>query len=583
MARSKLALVTIILIVGALLMQLHAERTAPRLSGVVCHPEGGNSYECSLPLRVRSENPLLMLDATLHLPEQFPSLFHVRAHGCLNALLINGEALPQAAFCFEPLGRQVDLSQYLQSGENQISVRLKNENADLIVHEFDLKVSTMDTFILSQTALLLLLLLGCLAIIIRGRCRVGAFPCSLGIVVLGGVLLRVLYLLSTPYAVRVYDWQHHLQYIQYVSQHLQIPAASLGWETYQPPLYYMFSTLWMKIGEGLGRSYEFLLSDLQVGALLLSLAVLGISAWISSMLFTSKKDRLLFLGVIATFPGVIFFSSRISNDVLLALFGFLFLGFLIRWWQEGREFDFHRAAVALSLGVLTKSNALLLLPVLYLCLFLKKGVTNTKKLVSVSLILILLITGWYFALRFIIEGERSLIGNIDRHPPETLMQDAREPLQFVTFNPSRVLAQPYNNQWEDSSGRKHFFEYFIRSAFAGDFHFGDQLAILITLLLFVTMILVPYFLRGLLRAREQIPLITTFIVLLLGHMAFRWILPQATVQDFRFSVLLIIPILYFTIQGMEKVPAWARMIAQAALFSLIVLSTVLILGLYVSG
>src|SRR3990172_7023155 len=58
-----------------------------------------------------------------------------------------------------------------------------------------------------------------------------------------GALLRLFYVFRTPYSLRSYDAEGHVDYIFYVLTHWSIPPADLAWQSYQPPLYYFFSAI----------------------------------------------------------------------------------------------------------------------------------------------------------------------------------------------------------------------------------------------------------------------------------------------------------------------------------------------------
>jgi len=563
-------LVLSVFCVGIFLFFMHFQHTSLRIHSVTCQEEEGSAYDCSLPLRVRSQTSVMHLQFSVDLPKRFSSLYHIRALGCLEQLTVNGIEVENAPFCYEPLGRVVALESFLRSGKNVLTVRIRNNFELFTIHEFDIRPSQMDLFVLLRTILLLVLLLSCGVVLIREFLLSGTSEFKMAFVFLGGVMLRVAYVLFTPYSVRAYDWQNHLLYIQYVLEHWRIPPAALAWETYQPPLYYFLAADWSLVG------------NLQILSLLLSIVTLGIGVWIAQMLFTQERQRLLFISVLAVFPGLVFFASRISNDVLLQLLAFAAFALLLRWWQRGERRDWIAAIFCIALAMLTKSNALLLLPVAFLCLLFRKG--DKKKLLRSAVVILLLLTGWYYGLRFGMEGERSLIGNVERHHPQILMQDARSPSHFLVFNPLRVLTHPYNNQWEDESGRKFFWEYFLRSMYFGDFHFGQQLIGVSIVLLFLTMLLFPIFIVGVWkgrRTRESIPLLIALIVLLLGHMVYRLYLPQASTQDFRFSILLIVPFVCYLVKGLDSLSGTLRTIGQCCVYSVIILCVVFVLGIHV--
>lgn len=148
------------------------------------------------------------------------------------------------------------------------------------------------------------------------------------LIVLGCILLRAHYVANTVYNVRAYDWDGHIQYISYIVDHMQLPPVTLGWETTQAPLYYVIAALWTKAGIWVGR-FPTVFPDLKLLSFLLSIATMGAAAWLSFVIFprkTAERARLLFIGLVGTLPSLAFFSSRITNDTLVPLVMFVFIG-----------------------------------------------------------------------------------------------------------------------------------------------------------------------------------------------------------------------------------------------------------------
>ncbi|HEX3044753.1 MAG TPA: hypothetical protein VHY08_08350 [Bacillota bacterium] len=120
-----------------------------------------------------------------------------------------------------PLGR------YLQNGVNEVEIRIRNNDihAGLILQN-----SAFDVAHVLLMVLILAMLYLILSMFISNKVFI--------FIILGGFLIRVLYFLITPYNVREYDVDGHIQYIQYILNHWSIPSRNYGWETFQPPLYY---------------------------------------------------------------------------------------------------------------------------------------------------------------------------------------------------------------------------------------------------------------------------------------------------------------------------------------------------------
>ena len=197
---------------GLLIAQVHAQRTAPSIRDAFCIEEGGNTWPCTLPLRVQSEHPVMTVIATLTLPQRFPHRFHVRTLGCLEEFTVNGESVLHRPFCHEPLGEAGDIGYMLSPGDTVLTLRMRNDAEGILLHELDIRPSRLDSLVLTRMLFLLTIILICGFIVIQSLWPRGTPHFWMAMVFLGGIVLRILYVSATPISVRAYDWQNHLLY-----------------------------------------------------------------------------------------------------------------------------------------------------------------------------------------------------------------------------------------------------------------------------------------------------------------------------------------------------------------------------------
>ncbi|PIR53447.1 hypothetical protein COU76_01115 [Candidatus Peregrinibacteria bacterium CG10_big_fil_rev_8_21_14_0_10_49_10] len=399
--------------------------------------------------------------------------------------------------------------------------------------------------------------------------------------------MRLYYFFGTPYGIRGHDTDGHVEYIQYLLDHsFAMPSSGTGWEFYHPPLYYALSAVWMQIHSLFEPLKAALLRGLQVEALLLSIGTYGVICWISSLLFPKRKhrkDRLMFLLVLAVQPSLLYFSARVNNDVLYQLFAFVAFGFLLRWWRDERPRDWYVAIVATGLGILTKSNALLLLPVLYGCLLIRKKMSWDKKLkLGIRGILaILCMCAWFYVVRFGWENNTSLIENTRNLHSGLRVENSIDTL--TEFNPLRLILEPYNNAW-GGEVRNHFWEYWFLSSLFGEFSFGPVLRPLASALVALALFLLPVLFIGFYRIirhawYKTFPLWYSVLVLLAGHIAIRQYEPFSPTQDFRFAVLLLVPAVYSLLIGIRLLPKKRRPLFRGALLLLVALCSLFIVSI----
>ncbi len=408
--------------------------------------------------------------------------------------------------------------------------------------------------------------------------------------VIVGVLLRLAYVATTPFNLRNYDVGGHLQYLSYMSTEWRVPEATLGWEMHQPPLYYAAAAVWTMLQPGSDWMRE-----LQGLAFICSLATLLIGAWIGTELFPRRHQAWLtglFTLGLAVFPGLILLSSRVNNDVLYAPLCFAAFGLLLWWWRAPKRRRWVALCLVLTAALLTKSNGLLLIGATALCLVANRRVTLQEclKQLFVGMAIIGIGAGWYHALRheqrfgvqFFVES------SANTSPLSRGLFVGNQLSDYVTLPLVQTIEQPYVSPWKDTTFRRNFWSYAYRSAYLGEFHFGDTLRGLsrgILLSGYGVMVLSTVGLAFLLHKRESalFPLAAVLCLQFAGLMGYRLLNPFACNQDFRFIVVATAPLLGLAIVGLEQLPSTARKPALAVYLLHATLCAALIAGIVALG
>ncbi|MDD4286905.1 MAG: glycosyltransferase family 39 protein [Candidatus Peribacteraceae bacterium] len=486
--------------------------------------------------------------------------FQILADDCVEKLTVNEQVVGQdiIPFCDLLHGKVLGLGHLLHAGTNVVTMTIQNVGGPA---SYTWRIAWWDPLLLAGRALLLIGLIAGAVLLSKGLVLSRWQNAFFG-VFSSGVILRLLYVFVTPYQVRAYDADGHLEYIQYVAQHLALPAIKDGWEFYQAPLYYVLTGLWLHVGNAYGRALALLIRDTQWLACFSSILTLAGMGWIATLLFSRKEkaERVLLLASLAVLPSIVFLSARINNDTFLLLWEVFCLGFLIAWWQNGRWKNWWLAIILLALSILTKTNGLLLVPIAFLLLALKRRLPlKTKVLVgAVSLLLLTLTTGWLFTLRNGASLNQPLVVNTGNLSSALYVKNTVE--TFTEFNVLRMAVYPYNNPWDDAFGRQYFWEYFFKSAFFGEFDFGVALKPIASAILVCGFLALLYAAYGawLCIRREglrTLPLWSAAGFLLLGHALHRYTSAFSCSQDFRYSLLVSVPVLYFTIRGIKQIHA----------------------------
>jgi len=395
--------------------------------------------------------------------------------------------------------------------------------------------------------------------------------------------------LGTPYFIRAYDWWGHVAYLDSVTQHLSLPSPQSDWESYQPPLYYdlVGAVTRLLLIAGMPEAQRYAIW--QALSLLCSTGTLLAGFWIAKFLYKKKaEDRLYLLAVLGVAPALVFNASRISNDVLLNLLEFLWLGFLLRFWKQPGWKSWLGLSFILGLALLTKASALILVPISLLCLWFAPNLqTKTKALKAIGLVLIALgIAGGYYLPRaFQASGVDSyFVGNIHRLNPKGHIDGVL--LKSLVFNPFKVVRYPFAEPW--GPRHEYFLEYFFKSIFVGEWLLGPAYRWIARAFILTALLLILVFLRGIglsikNRAGNDFPLLFVFFGVFSAQWMFVQVAPFMSSQDFRYSVILLVPLVYFFVSGTSNLSADGKKMAFFGLQLLILNSAIYLIEIGVEG
>jgi hypothetical protein len=157
----------------------------------------------------------------------------------------------------------------------------------------------------------------------RLRRRWPTFPAfaqpALGVAMLASLAWIALFINNHPSLdpVAGFDARHHLTYIQYILDHGALPSASVGFQTYQPPLYYLVGAALLKVVGATTRDAGGILALRGLG-LLCGLGNLFIVAACLRRLFHGNERRqVLGMIVAACLPCQLYLYQFPTNEMLL--------------------------------------------------------------------------------------------------------------------------------------------------------------------------------------------------------------------------------------------------------------------------
>ncbi len=201
-----------------------------------------------------------------------------------------------------------------------------------------------------------------------------------------------------------FDADGHKDYISFIAEHHALPLASDGWEMFQAPLYYLLCS-------GLLSSWHLLISQHE-GIVLIRF--LGCAVTIAQLLLVMGCLRMLFpkkagpqvIGFLlaAALPAQLYLTHYVSNEAMAALWMSAAILCCLKILRVPAFTPGIHALLGLFLGLalLSKSSAIVALPVITLTLLLKLGLSSTSRprdwLVSLGLpsLLLLLTCSWHY-------------------------------------------------------------------------------------------------------------------------------------------------------------------------------------------
>ncbi len=133
------------------------------------------------------------------------------------------------------------------------------------------------------------------------------------------IMVAVGYLTHTPLSDRTHDVAGHLEYTKIIFSELRLPHPNEGWETFQPPLYYLINSLIAPPHNILEALHHIIyIRYLSIFYGLISILVI---AWFLMKVDISPFFRMLILLFIVTTPKFVFLFSSYNNDSLATMLG----------------------------------------------------------------------------------------------------------------------------------------------------------------------------------------------------------------------------------------------------------------------
>jgi hypothetical protein len=568
----------------ALAAVLHAQ-TRPHLSDIALVGPDGTARPVTFPYSAEPTRGVMDFAFVVHATALTQKSFVLIPDDHLMSISVNGTDVSLAGVDPKKLddfqnGLRFPLGRHFTRGDNRIVIRVANRGGP---GGLDVRPDPTDWHNTAEAALALAACLVLIAAVLR---RAGASWATTLLAVVA-VAVRGAYVWVTPYSIRTHDVEGHIEYVKYLLQHYSVPKAQDGFSFYHPPLYYALCAIVWRILAAMGLSRDEILAGLQVQSVIYNLGFCAFAVatgrlWLDRLptsalgrgLWSRSGLAALFGALVLWWPGSVMQSGLVGNDDLAYLFIAAGLYFASRWWLAtrggaGTASRYHAilAAVSGALAVVTKTNGLLVFAVLAVLLGTRiaeryrqgEPIGARRVLRQAWPALVVAVVSCGLALgRSVVDtlaGRQGnvLVANANHLASELVVSNRAE--NYLWFDARIFVTQAFTSPWEDDKGRQFFWNYLLKTALFGEYHFAHPWAWSLAVVLSVLMlglcahVAVSTLVRPVSEWLGELPLFLMAGSLLASLAALRMMIPNSCTGDFRYVLPVIVPFLWWHVRG----------------------------------
>ena len=344
------------------------------------------------------------------------------------------------------------------------------------------------------------------------------------------------------------DLWGHLQYINYIEEHLIPPSPVAGWQYYHPPLYYWLAALFDSASQYMHANARGLAMRYLSLTCLLFFLFYGLR--LINAVIRSPYLAFVVSAAALFWPLNLGFSGRVTNDVLLNPLWTAFFFYLLRWHRDLRKDDFCICLCLCALTFLVKNTAIVLLAQcgILACynLFYKRidlSYLLSKRMVIAVCILFFALSlnfGRTLYYKFTEEPKLGLIvGNIYMDPALPRISAPNNYKEMFTTRLSIFFATPFWGLWAGHgpiSGKQYLVPSFIKTLILGEFYWPNRtMATQIDLLLMLIILFAGLTSLTVSPSRQEDEFLTINTVFIIGcYIANRIIHATYPTEDARF-------------------------------------------------
>lgn len=188
------------------------------------------------------------------------------------------------------------------------------------------------------------------------------------LILVGGLILRSMYVVLTGVNERQHDEGYfttlsdglvnpgHLGYVEYFCKFHHLPDFSPYklFSYYHPPLHHIICAFFIRFNLLLGVSETLAFENIQALTMLYSSLCILVAIQTVKKLNLGESGLCLAVSFVSFFPGLIYMSGSVNNDMLSTLFTFLCFYFAVCWMKEKSLANLLKISLCLGFGMISK-------------------------------------------------------------------------------------------------------------------------------------------------------------------------------------------------------------------------------------
>ena len=354
----------------------------------------------------------------------------------------------------------------------------------------------------------------------------------------------------------MYDVEAHKDLIRYYSKNWWPQPIGDSWLSYHPPLYYYLSALFYKL-EQILQLKEFTL--VRFFSVILNICFITIGLAIINKISKNTFNTFLISSFICLFPLNDINSVKINNDVLLYPIWAISIYYLISIKENPN--NFRRMILTIAVGLITKSNAILmsisLLAYLIFDLGLKYQYKNLFKKNVLSFVFLvfcfILSTGRVMYYQY---SKGSSANLLVANYKESIENEEGKLIQIRLpnlFESTFLINPPFPETFELFSPGKLYPLHLIKTFLYGEGFRKGEIAAKFINVSFVFGLLIAILYLITIPIKRFIPELALITIPLLGHLANTFTKPVICTADARYIFPILIPISMFFIKLLSSI------------------------------